>query len=178
MMIILGITLLFKVILFFIVSIQYRFILDGVFLILFIMFYDFKIKQIYYFLPTFVFSLLIFFLPILGQKNIYFLKFGSPYSFSNLFIQKVEEPKSIEYKLGNMPVNLVYSEKLSGVAKQPAVNITLLRMYYWQGLTPQLVNDKNKSEGFILIKNDEKMKRDLKFLIHKIAEYNKKKSVL
>lgn len=170
---ILGSLMVLKMILFFYISIQYRFLLDCLFIVFVLFIYNKNLNFKSTFVVTTFFSLTIFLIPILGNKYIYFYKFDTNYHISNLVYNKIKRPRSAPYSIGNMNLNIVYDNDLSSDLKQPVLNKKLLKMYLLQDMHPQLISSSDISEGFILKENNDTIRLKLKYLINKISLYNK-----
>lgn len=174
---ILGCLIALKILVFLYISIQYRFLIDCVIIVLILSVDNRNLNFRLNFIITIFLSLSIFFIPVIGKKYIYFYKFETNYHVSNLLLNKIKRPKSAPYVIGNMNLNIVYDNDLSSDLRQPVLNKKLLKMYLLQNMHPQFVSSSDISKGFILKENNDTIRMKLIFLINKINQYNKGKKM-
>jgi len=149
-LILLASLLVLKVIIFWIISIQYRFILDGLLIVMVIWFYHFKIKPIIV-ITTVLFASLIFMfgnkLPLL--KNIYFMSAMRVYNPKNVLKPNNYKLKFKKEKFSNFEVNRISNTVYSIDVAQPALSQYLINYYSYKCIVPIAVDSSDYKKGFI-----------------------------
>ncbi|GGF10390.1 hypothetical protein SAMN05443634_103287 [Chishuiella changwenlii] len=162
--ILLSILMFLKVAVFFIISIQYRFILDNFLIISSLILVQYTVRIIKIGIPIFITSVL-----FVLSSNVFdnnglpnFMRGISKYRISNVLQPKLYIAQTKEIKYSNFNANYVTNTIFSLNAPQPALNKILLNRYNIQGYYPKLINEKNIKEGFILDKKVVVLKKDSK----------------
>ncbi|WP_313374244.1 LIC_10190 family membrane protein [Chishuiella sp.] len=162
-MIFLASLMIFKVIVFFIISIQYRFILDNLLIILSLFLIEKSFKIYIISIPIFVLSILfVFFVNLFSNSLPFFMRSISRYAIHNLIQPKIYKAHSKQINYSNFKVNYITNTIFSLDVKQPALNKRLLEKYKSQGYYPKLINKENIKDGFEFHKSIIEEKKDSK----------------
>lgn len=162
-MIFLASLMIFKVIVFFIISIQYRFILDNLLIIFSLLFINYSMNIFKIIVPTFILSVLfVFSANFFSNRLPFFMRSMSRYTIYNLIQPKLYKAKSKEINYSNFKANYITNTIFSLDVKQPALNKRLIDKYKIQGYYPKLINEKNIKDGFQLHKSIINVKKDSK----------------
>lgn len=151
-LILLSILLLFKVIVFWIISIQYRFILDGLLLICCFLMIRINFNQNYLVILCILTSILLVFSNKINRlNNINFMRGVVQYNIINVLYPYNYKVKIKKIRLSNFETNYVINSEVSADAKQPTINYRLYKSYINKEQIPILIDSTNINKGFRVI---------------------------
>lgn len=153
-LIVLACLILFKSFVFWIISIQYRFILDGTLIILCILLVNVKSRKKVQ-LPLILFTslILVFAAELRLTKKVYFMYGIAMYKVENLLTPKNYIVKTKRSTYSNFEANYITNSIITSDAKQPAVGERMLEMNAYKNNLPKLLDSTNIKSGFISVVN-------------------------
>ncbi|QTV05393.1 LIC_10190 family membrane protein [Faecalibacter bovis] len=174
--VVLGILIFIKMVFLLNVSMQYRFVFDGLLLISCVFLYNknFKLKL---FLPiiilasfSFVFSKSLF---SIKDENFVIRNRPSKYKFNQLILTKNRYTKGYKSNIFNFNTNVNITSDRSLDLRQPTIASKLLNHYLRQKSHPELINPNNIKSGFKMVQNREEDIKEIEKHLDQIRRYRK-----
>ena len=153
-----------KFIVFLIITIQYRFLLDGLLIVFVIILYNYKLsfKIITVIVPLFSISFVLSSSYIPVQMIPHFMRGIAKYEAKNLIIPNNYSVSYQTEKLFNFQTNIITNSPIVVDSKQPAIGETILNRYrYFQSFHPILIDSTSIKGGFKAEKNTKKSDQEI-----------------
>ena len=168
-LVILNVLFLIKIVVFTLISIQYRFILDGFFIGVIILIFPILAYRKSYLILIFVSAFCFVFSKNLVNNfsNLHFLKMITPYSFNKVIKPTNYTLETESLDLFPYKAKIVSRRSVSNNSKPITFNTTLIGRYVYQGYHPVLIDSNNVKKGFISLENDNEFDENAKFLLLK-----------
>lgn len=169
----LTLLLCIKLIFFTIISIQYRFLLDCIVIIIFLELFRFKFndKLIYSLISLAAFVIVLY--PNISKNRVSYFRLAVPYSINNIYKPYNVNVEYVSHQLFNLKYNVVLNYDFSLDVTPLAINREQIYRYVYQKYHAVPIDAKNISKGFVAKKSTDNDIEELNSIFYLIINSRK-----